>query len=74
MSLPKGNLNKPTGALINLMNELNNFTDDEKENELKLPNCIYREIYYFQKLSKQELQKEDIVLFSYECMFTYQKL
>ena len=40
MSLkPKGNLNKPTVALINLMNHLNNFTDDEKENELKLPNC-----------------------------------
>ena len=32
MSLPKGKLNKPTGALINLMNQLNNFTDDEKEN------------------------------------------
>ena len=31
MSLPKGSLNKPTGALINLMNQLNNFTGDEKE-------------------------------------------
>ena len=47
MSLPKGNLNKPTGALINLMNQLNKFTDFVKENELKLPNCKYREIYYF---------------------------
>ena len=44
MSLPKGSLNKPTGALINLMNQLNNFLDDEKESELKLPNCKYREI------------------------------
>ena len=34
MSHPKGSLNKPTGALINLMNQLNNFTDDEKENKL----------------------------------------
>ena len=31
MSLPKGSLNKPTGALINLMNQLNNFTGDKKE-------------------------------------------
>ena len=69
MFLPKGRLNKPTGALINLMNQLNNFTDDEKENELKLPNYNYRDIDYFQKL-----QKEDLILFSYECIFTYQKL
>ena len=53
----KGNLNKPTDALINLMNQLNNFTDGEKENELKLPNCEYREIYYFQKLSKNFKRK-----------------
>ena len=33
------------------MNQLNNFTADKKENELKLPNCKYREIDYFQKLS-----------------------
>ena len=32
------------------MNQLNNFTADKKENELKLPNCKYREIDYFQKL------------------------
>ena len=32
MSIPKGHLNKPTGALVNLMNQLNNFfTDNEKE-------------------------------------------
>ena len=57
MSLPKGSLNKPTGALINLMNQLNNFTDDEKENELKLPNCKYRDIDYFQKLSRNFKRK-----------------
>ena len=39
MSLPKGSLNKPTPALIDLMNQLNSFTEDEKENEFKLPNC-----------------------------------
>ena len=47
MSLPKGNLNKPTGTLIILMNQLNNFTDGEKENKLKLPNCKCRENDYF---------------------------
>ena len=46
----KGNLNKSTVALINLMNQLNSFIDDEKENERKLPNCKYRKIDYFQKL------------------------
>ena len=53
----KGNLNELTVALISLMNQLNNFTDDEKENELKLPNCKYREIDYFQKLSKNFKRK-----------------
>ena len=54
----KGNLNKPTVALINLVNQLNNFTDDEKENELKLSNCKYRETDYFQKLSKNFKRKK----------------
>ena len=31
MPLPKGSLNKPTGALINLMNQLNNFTTTWKK-------------------------------------------
>ena len=57
MSLPKGSLNKPTVALINLMNQLNNFIDDEKENELKLPNCKYRDKDYFQKLSRNFKRK-----------------
>ena len=52
MSFPKGNLNKPTDALVNLMNQLNNFTDDEKENELNLINCKYRHTNYFKNLSK----------------------
>ena len=46
MSLPKGNLNKHTGALVDPKNQLNNFTDDETEKELKLLNCEYREIDY----------------------------
>ena len=46
MSLPKGNLNKHTGALVDPMNQLNNFTDDETEKELKLLNCECREIDY----------------------------
>ena len=52
MSLLKENLNKPTEALISLLNQFHNFTDDEEKNELKLRNCKYREIYYFQKFSK----------------------
>ena len=43
LSIPKGNLNKSTGALVHLMNQLNNFTDDQKENEFNLPNCKYRD-------------------------------
>ena len=57
MSLPKGSLNKPTGALINLMNQINSLTDDEKENELKLPNCKYRDIDYFQKPARNFKRK-----------------
>ena len=57
MSLPKGSLNKLTGALINLMNQLNNFTDGEKENELKLPSCKYRDLDYFQKFSSSFKRK-----------------
>ena len=34
------------------MNQLNNFTDEEKENELNLPNCKYRELDYFKNLTK----------------------
>ena len=30
VSIPKGNLNKSTDALVNLMNQLYNFTDDKK--------------------------------------------
>ena len=38
MSIPKRNLNKPTDGLVNLMNQFNSVKDDEKENELNLPN------------------------------------
>ena len=52
MLIPKGKLNKPTGALVNLMNQFNNFTDVEKENKLNLPNCKYRDTDYFKNLIK----------------------
>ena len=52
MSIPKRNLNTPTDALVNLMKQLNNFTDDEKENELNLRNCKYRDPGYFKNLTK----------------------
>ena len=52
MSIPKRNLNTPADALVNLMKQLNNFTDDEKENELNLRNCKYRDPDYFKNLTK----------------------
>ena len=52
LSSPKGNLNKPTDVLVTLMNQLNNFPDDEKENELNLANCKYRDTDYFKNLTK----------------------
>ena len=57
VSIPKGNLSKPTDALVNLMNKLNNFTDDEKENELNLPNCKYRDTDYFKNPTKDFKRK-----------------
>ena len=51
ISISKGNLNKPT-TLVNPMKQLNNFTNDEKENELNLPNCKYRDTDYFKNLTK----------------------
>ena len=57
MSIPKRNLNKPTNALVNLMNQLNNLTDDEKENELNLPNCKYRDTEYFKTFTKDLKRK-----------------
>ena len=62
MSIPKGNLNKPIDALVNLMNQLNNFTDDEKENKLNLPNCKYRDTDISKMLPK--ILKEWPYLFS----------
>ena len=52
MIIPKGNLNKLTGALVNLMNQRNDFTDDQKENELNLPNWKYRDTDYFKNPTK----------------------
>ena len=57
MSIPKGDLNKPTDALVNLLNHLHNFTDDEKQNELNLRNCKYRDTDYFQNLTKDFKRK-----------------
>ena len=39
------------------MNQLNNFTDDEKENELNLPNRKYRDTYYSKNLTKDFKRK-----------------
>ena len=52
MSISKGNLNKSTDALVSPMKQLNNFTNDEKENELNLRNCKYRDTDYFKNLTK----------------------
>ena len=59
-SIPKGNLNKPTGALVNLMNQLNNFTVDEKENELNLLICKYRVTDYLTK----DFKRRDVCSFT----------
>ena len=39
------------------MNQLNNFTDDKKENELNLPNCKCRDADYFKNLTKDFKRK-----------------
>ena len=70
--LPIGNLNKPTDALVNLMNEFNNFTDDKKENELNLPNGKYRDTGYFKNLTKY-FKRKTLSFFPYECLLTYLK-
>ena len=57
MSIPKGNLNKPADPLVNLLNQLKNFTDDRKENELNLQNCKYGGTDYFDNLTKDIKRK-----------------
>ena len=57
ISIPKGNFNKPTDALVDLMNNLNNFTNYEKENELNLVDCKYRDPDYFKNLIKDFKRK-----------------
>ena len=57
VSIPKGNLNKPTDPLDNLLNQLDNFTDDKKEKELNLRNCKYRDTDYFNNLTKDIKRK-----------------
>ena len=47
ISIAKGNLNKPTDILVNFMNQLNNFANDQKENELNFPNCKYSDLDYY---------------------------
>ena len=39
------------------MNPLNNFTDDEKENELNFPNCRYWDTDCFKNLTKDFKRK-----------------
>ena len=60
MYIPKENLNKPSDALVNLMKLLSWFirlTNDEKENQLNLPNCNYRDTDYFKNLTKDFKRK-----------------
>ena len=54
------------------MNQLNNFTDDEKENELNLPNSKYRDPDYFKNLTK-DFKRKVLSFFPYECLLTYEK-
>ena len=79
MSIPKGNLNKPTDALVNLMCQLNNFADDKKENELNLPNYKHRDPDYFKSLTKGFKRNalsffhENVCLLKVLMIFTYFK-
>ena len=43
-----------------------NITNGQTDNELKLLNCKYRNIHYFQKL-----QKEDVASFSHEYLLSH---
>ena len=70
MSIPKRNLNQLTDALVKLMSQLNNLTDDKKENDLNLPNRKYRDIDYFRKLTK-DFKRKALTFFPYECLLTY---
>ena len=45
------------------MDQLNNFTDDEKENELKLSNCKYRDIDYFQQKLSRNFKRKTLFFF-----------
>ena len=60
--------NRATRALVNLMKQLNNFTDDEKE-ELNFPNCKYR----IQTISKMlpKILKGRNYLFFFILMFAH---
>ena len=73
MYIPKENLNKPSDALVNLMKLLSWFirlTNDEKENQLNLPNCNYRDTDYFKNLTK-DFKRKALSFFPYECLLTY---
>ena len=70
MSIPKGNLNKPTDALLNLKNQLNNLTDGEKENKFNLSNFKYRDTDNFKNLTKY-FKKKVLSFFQYVCLLTY---
>ena len=69
-SIPQGNLNESAGALVSLIKQLNNFTDDEKENESNLPDCKYRDTDYFKNLTN-DFKRKLLSFFPYECLLTY---
>ena len=62
MPIPKGSLNNPTDALVNLMNQFNNFTDDEKK-MYQIFQTVNIEIQAISKIL-QKILKERPYLFS----------
>ena len=62
MPIPKGSLNNPTDALVNLMNQFNNFTDDEKK-MYQIFQTVNIEIQAISKIL-QKILKERAYLFS----------
>ena len=69
MSIPKGNLNKPTDALVNLMNKF--ITSSQMTRKKKLNLSIYRQrdTVYFKNLTKDFKSKVLSFFYMNACSF-----
>ena len=46
-------ISKPSPSLVNLINQLNNFTEETNDSDEDLPNCQYRDLGYFQNFKER---------------------